>query len=146
MAFTPLTATGSVPTPPNFQPLPQQATGSTLPRPYPWSLNVTWGTPRPPPSSPFGGLDMPLATVPTVYTPPPSRATLNAPFSFTFGAWGGMPPYTFASTGTLPTGITLTSAGVLAGTPTAAGTSTFTVTPSAGGVTGTPFSVTLTVA
>jgi hypothetical protein len=80
---------------------------------------------------------------------PPARITLNAPFTFTFGAWGGIPPYTFASTGTLPTGITLTSAGVLAGTPTAAGTSTFTVTPTSTGppaVAGKPLSVTITVA
>jgi hypothetical protein len=46
----------------------------------------------------------------------------------------------------LPTGITLTSAGVLAGTPTAAGTYNFTVTPTAGGVAGTPKAVTIVVA
>jgi hypothetical protein len=46
----------------------------------------------------------------------------------------------------LPTGITLTAAGVLAGTPTAAGTYNFTVTPTAGGVAGTPKAVTMVVA
>ncbi len=42
---------------------------------------------------------------------------------------GGTAPYTFAVTGgVLPAGLTLTPAGVLAGTPTTAGTSTVTIT------------------
>jgi hypothetical protein len=41
---------------------------------------------------------------------------------------GGTAPYSFGVTaGALPAGLTLTSAGVLAGTPTTAGTSTFTI-------------------
>jgi hypothetical protein len=49
-------------------------------------------------------------------------------YSQTITGSGGAGPYTFDVTaGTLPPGLTLTSAGVLAGTPTAAGTSTFTV-------------------
>lgn len=44
-------------------------------------------------------------------------------------ATGGTAPYTFAVTsGSLPTGLTLTGAGVLAGTPTAPGTFNFTIT------------------
>jgi hypothetical protein len=70
-----------------------------------------------------------MAIQPQVALPPAAKITLNAAFTFTFGAWGGYAPFTFASTGTLPTGITLTSAGVLAGTPTAAGTYNFSVTP-----------------
>ena len=51
---------------------------------------------------------------------------------------GGTAPYTFAVTsGALPAGLTLTAAGVLAGTPTTAGSSTFTVTATdANGCTG----------
>ncbi len=46
-------------------------------------------------------------------------------------AGGGVPPYSFSITaGTLPTGINLTSEGVLAGTPATAGTYTFTITAS----------------
>jgi hypothetical protein len=42
---------------------------------------------------------------------------------------GGVTPYTYAlSGGALPTGLTLSTAGVISGTPTAAGTSNFTVT------------------
>lgn len=44
-------------------------------------------------------------------------------------ASGGVGPYTFAVTsGSLPTGLTLTGAGVIAGTPTTAGTFNFTIT------------------
>jgi len=44
-------------------------------------------------------------------------------------AVGGAPPYTWTlNTGSLPAGLTLTSAGSISGTPTASGTSTFTVT------------------
>jgi uncharacterized protein (TIGR03437 family) len=44
-----------------------------------------------------------------------------------FTATGGTPPYTFQATGALPGGLTL-SAGEISGTPTSAGTFTFTVT------------------
>jgi hypothetical protein len=50
---------------------------------------------------------------------------------FSFSASGGAPPYTWSVTaGTLPIGLTLASDGTLAGTPTAAGPYTFTVTAS----------------
>ena len=48
---------------------------------------------------------------------------------------GGLAPYTFAVTsGTLPTGVTLDTEGELVGTPTVAGTSTFTITATDGSV------------
>jgi uncharacterized repeat protein (TIGR03803 family) len=58
--------------------------------------------------------------------------TVNRPsYSQTVLSTGGTAPITFASTaGTLPTGLTLASNGVLSGTPTATGTFTFTVTAS----------------
>ncbi|HVA05825.1 MAG TPA: putative Ig domain-containing protein, partial [Acidimicrobiales bacterium] len=59
-------------------------------------------------------------------------ATVYAAYSQTISASGGTSPYTFAVTsGTLPAGLTLSSAGVLSGTDTSAGqpgTFTFTVT------------------
>jgi hypothetical protein len=67
-------------------------------------------------------------------------ASVAAPYSQTVTAAGGMAPYTFAVTGTgsLPTGLTLSSGGLLSGTPTAAGTYSFTVTATdAYGCTGT---------
>jgi len=50
-------------------------------------------------------------------------------YSQTISASGGTAPYTYAvTTGTLPAGLTLSSAGVLSGTPTTAGTSNITIT------------------
>jgi hypothetical protein len=49
-------------------------------------------------------------------------------YSQTLAAGGGTTPYTWSITsGSLPAGLTLSSAGVVSGTPTAAGSSTFTV-------------------
>jgi len=54
--------------------------------------------------------------------------TVNAPYSQTITASGGTAPYTYnVSSGTLPNGVTLSSSGVLSGTPTQAGPFTFTV-------------------
>lgn len=56
-------------------------------------------------------------------------------YSATFSASGGVAPYSFSATGALPPGLSLTTGGVLSGTPTASGTSSFTVlaTDSSGG-------------
>ena len=53
-------------------------------------------------------------------------ARLNQPYSATLSGLGGTPPYNFQLVaGTLPSGLTLTAAGVIAGTPTAAGANSF---------------------
>jgi len=58
-----------------------------------------------------------------------SNWTVNQPgYSQTVSASGGSGTYTFTSVGTLPPGLTLSSAGVLSGTPTTAGSFTFAVT------------------
>ncbi|MGH9533729.1 MAG: putative Ig domain-containing protein [Terriglobales bacterium] len=57
------------------------------------------------------------------------EATTNEAYSQTFTAVNGDTPYSWSVTGgSLPAGMSLSSAGVLSGTPTAAGTSNFTVT------------------
>ncbi|MCU1391179.1 MAG: autotransporter protein [Ilumatobacteraceae bacterium] len=48
---------------------------------------------------------------------------LGAPYSTTIAATGGNPAYTWSATG-LPAGLTMSSAGVISGTPTASGTFT----------------------
>src|SRR5579871_5877144 len=53
------------------------------------------------------------------------RAGVN--YTQTVTAAGGSVPYTFTETGTLPAGLALTPAGVLSGTPTVAGSSTFSI-------------------
>jgi hypothetical protein len=68
---------------------------------------------------------------PTITLSPASPlpgTTVGTAYSQTLTASGGTAPYTFAITaGALPAGLTLTSAGALAGTPTAGGTFNFTV-------------------
>jgi hypothetical protein len=61
--------------------------------------------------------------------PAPSYGEVTAPYSDTLTVSGGTGPYTWSvSSGSLPAGITLdSSTGLLSGTPTAAGTSSFTV-------------------
>jgi cyclophilin family peptidyl-prolyl cis-trans isomerase len=54
--------------------------------------------------------------------------TQNSSYSQTLTASGGTGSYTYSETsGTLPAGLTLSSAGLLSGTPATAGTSTFTI-------------------
>jgi len=53
----------------------------------------------------------------------------SSAYSQTINATGGTGSYTFSTTaGTLPAGLTLSTSGVLSGTPTATGIYTFTVT------------------
>jgi hypothetical protein len=72
----------------------------------------------------------------TINLVPPPSASSNTPPAGTVGvayntvlvATGGVAPYTWTITvGTLPAGLTLASSGAIAGTPTANGTSSFTV-------------------
>jgi hypothetical protein len=53
-----------------------------------------------------------------------ATGTVGTPYNFQLQATGGVPPYTWAAAmgSTLPAGLSLSSAGVVTGTPTAAGT------------------------
>jgi hypothetical protein len=67
---------------------------------------------------------------PVIDITPPTlpNGTVGLAYSQQLGGTGGTAPYAFTvSSGTLPAGLTLTPAGLLAGTPTTAGTSTFTI-------------------
>jgi hypothetical protein len=57
------------------------------------------------------------------------NATLNTAYSATLTATGGVTPYTFslANSTSLPAGLTLSSAGVISGTPTKAGSTSFSI-------------------
>ncbi|GAA4809622.1 Ig domain-containing protein [Tomitella cavernea] len=80
----------------------------------------------------FGGFDTDASTQPgalEVLTTNLADATTGTAYSRSLTASGGTAPYSWAvTTGTLPDGLTLSSAGEIAGTPTTAGAETFTVT------------------
>lgn len=64
----------------------------------------------------------------TITSGPPPAATVGIPYSFTFTAGGGVPPYAWSLSVPLP-GLTLDpSTGVLSGTPTTSGVTAETVT------------------
>jgi hypothetical protein len=64
----------------------------------------------------------------TVTTTSLPDATQNAPYSVTVAAKGGNPPYTWSlASGTLPSGLSLSSGGVISGTPSSRGAFGFTV-------------------
>lgn len=65
-------------------------------------------------------------TITTVGSLPQAR--VGVAYTFTFTATGTPTPTWAITAGTLPTGLTLSAAGVLSGTPTAAGTAAVTVT------------------
>lgn len=58
----------------------------------------------------------------------PTSASVGSAYSFQFNVTGGTAPYTFVLEGALPAGLTMSSSGLITGTPTAAGTTNFTVT------------------
>ncbi|MGH9122721.1 MAG: choice-of-anchor Q domain-containing protein, partial [Acidimicrobiales bacterium] len=101
-----------------------------------------------PPSSPCdaGAVQVPppLATPAFVADTPVAHTPVGAAFSYTFAARGNPAPTFALGSGTLPTNLTLTSAGVLSGTPTVSGTFTFTVvaTNSQGSVTSPSITIT----
>ena len=77
------------------------------------------------------GLVIDPAACPTITIAPATvpNGTVGVAYSQTLTASGGASPYTYAVTaGALPAGISLSSGGAISGTPTAAGTSSFTVT------------------
>ncbi|MCG6964702.1 MAG: Ig domain-containing protein, partial [Acidobacteria bacterium] len=80
----------------------------------------------------LGSLDYTLSVAAPVITLSPVAlpdGAVHAAYSQTVTAAGGTGPYTFAVTGgTPPAGLSLSSAGVLSGTPAAEGTSSFTIT------------------
>ena len=65
----------------------------------------------------------------TITTPSLQNGTLGAGYSQTLAAAGGVPSYKWTLTGSLPAGLSLSSAGVISGTPsgTFTGTTNFTV-------------------
>jgi len=84
-------------------------------------------------SAVFSGAIAPAVSITTPSTLPPASA--NSPYSLTFAATNGVPPYAWTASG-LPTWLTLSTAGVLTGTPPSGTPASFnvTVTDSVGGM------------
>jgi hypothetical protein len=97
-------------------------------------------------ASQAGAITVDPAPVPPVVVQNQSGSgTVGSPFSLQLIASGGTGSYTWSSTAAVPPGLTLSSSGLISGTPTAAGTSTFQVQASSGGNNGSA-TVTITVA
>ena len=79
----------------------------------------------------IGGCSDIIAPCPTITVNPPTLPSgiVGVPYNATVTASGGDGTYTFAvTTGTLPPGLVLSSAGAITGTPTVDGNSSFTIT------------------
>jgi outer membrane protein assembly factor BamB len=77
---------------------------------------------------------------------PPSTAGVGVAFSYTFAANGNPAPTFSVQSGSIPPGLSLSTSGILSGTPTTAGSYTFVVNASNGvGVAATSPSLTITV-
>jgi hypothetical protein len=73
-------------------------------------------------------ISMAASTPVTITTTSLPAMTVGVPFSATLVATGGISPYTWSvSSGTLPAGLSLSSAGVISGTPTVEGPYSFSV-------------------
>ena len=71
----------------------------------------------------------PIPVLPLVINPAAlPAAVINVPYSATLTSTGGKGPFTWAlSSGSLPPGLSISAGGVISGTPTALGTTTFKV-------------------
>lgn len=83
------------------------------------------------PGSIFGTITLLNDDTPLTLSPAAGALSASAyavPYSVTFTGAGGTGNFSYASTGTLPPGLTLSAAGVLSGTPTSPGSYSFDVT------------------
>lgn len=70
-----------------------------------------------------------VSGVPIIWGEQLENGTVGIAYSETLNAAGGTSPYSFSlASGSLPPGLSLSSSGVISGTPTSAGTYTFSVT------------------
>jgi hypothetical protein len=137
-ATVPALGVGTTPTLPTTRP----TAAGTVPPTSPITITEsspkpTSTTSRPPPTTtpPTTGTATTAAPSSPVFTAstPLAAATVGAPYRYIFKASGQPPPSFTVASGTLPAGLSLDSAtGVLSGSPTAPGTSTFTVAASNG--------------
>ena len=102
-----------------------------------WSTNPSASSPDPaydpgdPLAMPVGGVNLHAVwgVPPDITTTSLPNGTTGTTYTQSVSATGGTGPYSFAvTTGSLPSGLSMASSGAITGTPTASGTSTFSVT------------------
>lgn len=132
----PLSATGGTP------PYSWAVTGGALPSGLTLGVSGVSGTPSVPgiysftlrvtDANGFQSFQAYTTSILGITTSSLPSAQIGEPYSFQLGATGGTAPYLFSVAGTLPTGLTMTSGGLIQGTPKAAQVAslTFTVTDS----------------
>jgi hypothetical protein len=111
---------------------------------FSFTVQVTSGTPAQAANSSFQIKVSPALTITTAAGL--SQGVTFTPYSAALSATGGLPPYTWSiNSGALPTGLTLSSAGAISGTPTVSGDFTFTaqVVDSGGGQASRGFTVSI---
>ena len=98
-------------------------------------------------TSPAANLSITIVNPLTITTISLPNGVVSVPYSQNLAATGGTTPYTWTlATGSLPAGLTLSSSGAIGGTPTTAGSPSFTVTvKDSGGLTAGPQSLTITI-
>lgn len=134
-----LSETGALPAGMTFDPSSGLLSGTpTVTGSFPFTVSVTDGSAVPVTVSHAYTLTIAAVTVGITPATLPN-GIVASPYSATLTGTGGVAAYTFiVSTGTLPQGLTLSSGGVLAGTPTHDGPASFTVKATdAHGMTGT---------
>jgi hypothetical protein len=119
---------GSLPTWATLNPNTGAITGMpTAAGTSPFTVSVTDSS-TPTPQTVPQPLSITIYSVLAVTTTSLPNGSVNAAYSASVAATGGTLPYTFSITGSLPAGLSLnSSSGAITGTPTTAGTSTFTV-------------------
>ncbi len=123
-------ASGALPTGLSLNASTGAITGTpTTAGPFSFTVKVTDSTPGVHATTTTGNCGINISGVPlSLGCPPGQTGTVGTPYSSAFVVSGGVGPYTFSiSSGSLPTGLSLnTSTGAITGTPTAAGTFSFT--------------------
>jgi hypothetical protein len=94
------------------------------------TINVTATDSATPANTTTGPVVVTVQPIPTLtLTGTLPNATLNVAYTQTLHASGGLAPYTYAITaGALPAGLSLSTDGIISGTPTTVGATSFTVT------------------
>ncbi len=82
--------------------------------------------------SAYANLSITINGPPSFTAASPPNGLEGTPYSYQFAAYGPPAATSFTASGTLPPGLTLSSSGLLSGTPTASGISHFTVTAANG--------------